>query len=70
MRDSVKVRDWPYAGDLVWVLDGARTMLGIILEVDGSIYHATHRDFRYILLVEGSIRKYNGWRLELITEEL
>ena len=54
----------------MWVLDGARALLGIVLEVEGSIYNATHRDWRYILLVEGSIRKYNGWRLEVIMEDL
>jgi hypothetical protein len=44
-------------------------MLGIVLQVEGSIHNASCKDWRYILLVEGHIRKYNGWRLELIKEE-
>ena len=53
----------------MWVLDGPKALLGIVVEVDGSIYNESSRDWKYILLVEGHVRKYNGWRLELITEE-
>ena len=68
MRDRVEVRGHPYAGDLVWVLDGPRCLLGIVVEVEGSIYNLHIADWRYILLVEGVVRKFKGRRLELIGE--
>ena len=53
-------------GDLAWVVSGAAHEVCIILEVHGTPYHKNISDFKYIVLHDGIIKEYRGWRLEKV----
>ena len=57
----------PEIGDLVYVLEGIRHETGIIVSIEGSIYHKHIEDwFYYILMDNGDIKKKRGWRVEKV----
>ena len=57
----------PEIGDLVYVLEGIRHKTGIVIAVDGSLWHKHIQDwFYYILMENGTIEKRRGWRVERI----
>ena len=68
MRDCAEVRQETFeVGDLVYILDGARNMNGLIVGLaSGSPYHQWGRDWSWFVLTEGAVRKYKGWRLQKI----
>ena len=68
-RGKIEDRSYirPELGDLVYVLEGIRTKTGIVVGVDGSIWHKHIGDWSYYILVEdGCIKKLRGWRVEKI----
>ena len=57
----------PEIGDLVYVIEGIRHNTGIVVSIEGTIYHKHIEDwFYYILMEDGEIKKRRGWRVEKV----
>tara|TARA_B100000242_G_C42820440_1_gene381286 strand:- start:16 stop:180 length:165 start_codon:yes stop_codon:yes gene_type:complete len=51
------------------VLEGIRHQTGLVVRVEGSIWHKHIEDWTYYILMEdGKIRKLRGWRVEKVGE--
>lgn len=65
------IKSWiyndPKMGDLVYVLEGSKHEIGLVIAIDGSPWHKHIQDWQYyILMPDGNIRKLRGWRVERI----
>ena len=53
----------------MYVLDGIRHMTGIVIKIEGSIWHKHIEDWSYHILMEnGDIKKMRGWRVEKVEQ--
>ncbi len=53
----------------MYVLDGIRHMTGIVVKIEGSIWHKHIEDWSYHILMEnGDIKKMRGWRVEKVEQ--
>ena len=65
------IKSWSYnevnLGDLVYVLEGTRHEIGLVVGIKGTPWHKHIRDWQYyILMPDGTIRNLRGWRVERI----
>ena len=56
--DNLKV------GELVFVRNGSKFKIGIIVGIIGSIYTEGLINHTYVILIEERLEKYKGWRIE------
>lgn len=51
----------------MYVLEGTRHVVGLVVAIDGSPWHKHIQDWKYyILMPDGKIKKLRGWRVEKI----
>mgnify|MGYP003630569295 CR=1 FL=1 len=64
---KIKKYNNPKLGDLVYVLEGNKYEIGIVVAIDGSLWHKHIQDWSYYILVpSGKIKKIKGSRVEKI----
>ena len=63
-----KITEKISVGQLAYISQGIRHKVCLIVGVQGSIYIEGLINYTYIVLIDGQLKKYKGWKLQPIEQ--
>jgi len=54
-------------GRLAYISQGIKYKICLIVGIQGSVYTQGLINYTYIVLVDGQLKKYKGWKLQAIS---